>query len=145
MKVSAHFELREFIDPVTYKELGDKSIEKIDKRLIDIAELLRTLTGKPVTINNWFNGGQYKESGLRRMDSPTGAKRSAHKEGKAIDCKVSGMTVAAVHALVMAHEKEFYDAGVRQMEDISFTPTWTHLGTREGSVVNVGKIQVIKP
>lgn len=145
MKVSDHFELREFIDPVTYAELGDKSIDKIDKRLIDIAELLRTLTGKPVTINNWFSGGQYKESGLRRPESTTGAKRSAHKEGKAIDCKVAGMTVKEVQALVMAHEKEFFDAGTRQMEDISFTPSWTHLGTREGAVVTPGKIQIIKP
>lgn len=145
MKISEHFDLREFIDPVTYKELGEKSIDKIDKRLVDIAELLRKLAGKPVTINNWFSGGQYKESGLRRMDSPTGAKRSAHKEGKAIDCKVAGMSVANVQALVMAHEKEFFDAGVRQMEDISFTPTWTHLGTREGKIVKEGKIQIIKP
>lgn len=145
MKVSEHFDLREFIDPVTFKELGEKSIDKIDKRLIDIAELLRKLAAKPVTINNWFSGGQYKESGLRRKDSPTGAKRSAHKEGKAIDCKVAGMSVASIQALVMAHEKDFFDLGVRQMEDVSFTPTWTHLGTRQGTVVKEGKIQIIKP
>lgn len=144
MKVSEHFDLREFIDPVTFAELGNKSIEKIDKRLIDIAELLRKLTGKGVTINNWHTGGQYHESGLRRADTSTGAAKSAHKEGKASDHKVTGMTAEEVHKLVMAHEAEFYDAGVRQMEDLSFTPTWTHLGTRGADNVNK-KIVIIKP
>lgn len=144
IKVSEHFEVREFVDPVTYAELGDKAIEKIDKRLIDISELLRKKTGKGVIINNWSVGGQYKESGLRRANSPTGAKKSAHKEGLACDYKVVGMAAKDVYALVLANEAEFYDAGVRQMEDISFTPTWTHLATR-GKDNAQKKIQIIKP
>lgn len=143
MKVSEHFHLQEFIDPVTFIELGEHSIDKIDNRLIDIAELLRAKTGKAITINN-YPKGQYKESGYRRPNTPTGAKHSAHKEGKAIDCKVQGMTPAEVHKVVMDNEAEFYDAGVRQMEDLSFTPSWTHLGTR-GADNAQKKIQIIKP
>lgn len=144
MKISLHFNLEEFIDPVTFSEKGADSIHCIDVKLIEIAELLRSITGHPVTINDWSTGGQYKESGLRRMDSPTGAKHSAHKEGKAIDCKVDGMSAPAVHALVLANESKFYDAGVRQMEDIAFSPTWTHLSTR-GTDNDQKKIQIIKP
>jgi hypothetical protein len=147
MKASEHFEIHEFVDPVTFAELGDKSIEKVDKKLPPIAELLRAKTGKPVIINNWHSGGQYHESGTRRDDTATGAKKSAHKMKpicEAIDCKVVGMTAAEVHAVVLANEEEFYDAGVRQMEDLSFTPTWTHLATRGADRADK-KIVIIKP
>ena len=144
MKVSDHFVLQEFIDPITYSELGEKAIDKIDRKLIDIAELLRELTGCPVIINNWHTHGQYKESGLRRLDSPTGAKKSAHKEGKAIDCKVVGMTISDVYMLVMQNEKKFYSLGVRQIENIAFTPSWVHIGTR-GVDNEQNKIQIINP
>ncbi len=146
--ITDHFDLREFIDPITWAEFGEKSKEKIDNRLFKIAELLRTLTGKPITINNWFIGGVRHESGTRRQDTTTGAKHSAHKFDeltvcKAIDCVVFGMQAEEVHKLVLEHEKEFYDLGVRQMEDIAFSPTWTHLSTRLG--IDNGKIQIIKP
>lgn len=143
MKVSEHFDLREFIDPITYDEYGDKSIDFIDARLFAIAEKLRELTGKSVAINNYSYGGNRHESGLRRQDSPTGAKHSAHKEGKAIDCVVTDWNAKDVHALVLSNEKTFYDLGVRQMEDITFSPSWTHLSTRVG--INNGRIQIIKP
>lgn len=144
MKVSENFELHEFIDPVTYAELGEKSIEKVDPKLFGISELLRSKTGRPGIINNWKSGGPYKESGLRRKDTPTGAKKSAHKDGLAIDYKTLGMAATLVYQLILDNEAEFYDAGVRQIEDISFTPTWVHLSTRGKD--NAGKkIQIIKP
>ena len=144
MKVSDHFELNEFIDPVTLAEIGDDAVKLIDSKLFAIAELLRKVTGKPVVINGTLSGHTYTESGYRRQDSPTGAKKSAHKEGKAIDCKVVGMSTPAVHTLILAHEKAFYDVGVRQMEDVAYTPTWTHLSTR-GIDNTSKKIQIIKP
>lgn len=142
--ISEHFTLEEFIDPVTFAEKGENALTMIDHRIVNIAELLRNSIGHPVIINNWHTGGQYKESGLRRLDSPTGAKKSAHKEGKAIDCKVVGLSAAEVHAFVLRHESVFYDAGVRQMEDLAFTPTWTHLSVR-GTDNAQKKIQIIKP
>jgi len=142
--ISQHFDLEEFIDPVTFKELGGRSILKIDSKLINIAELVRFYCDKAVMINNWNTGGDHKESGLRRLESKIGALHSAHKEGKAIDFRVVGMTPEQVHAIIMAHEKDFYNAGVRQMEDLSFTPSWTHLGIR-GKDNTQSKIQIIKP
>lgn len=146
-KASAHFEVHEFIDPVTFAELGDKAIEKIDKKMIVISELLRAKTGKAVTINNWNSGGKYHESGTRRDDTKTGASKSAHKMQpicQACDYKVAGMTAAEVHKVVMDNETEFYDAGVRQMEDLSFTPSWTHLASRGPDRADK-KIVIIKP
>lgn len=147
MKISEHFDAREFIDPVTWSELGEKAIEKLDKKIPPIVELLRSKTGnKGVVINNYHVGGQYKESGTRRMETKTGAAKSAHKMNpicRAVDCKVVGMTAAQVWEIILNNEKEFYDMGVRQMEDISFTPTWIHLATR-GADNPQHKIQIIK-
>lgn len=147
MKASEHFEVHEFIDPVTFAELGDKAIEKIDKKMIVISELLRAKTGKAVTINNWHSGGQYHESGTRRDDTKTGASKSAHKMQplcQACDYKVAVMTAEEVHKVVLDNEEEFYNAGVRQMEDLSFTPSWTHLASRGPDRADK-KIVIIKP
>ena len=130
IKVSDHFYLTEFIDPKTYKDLGEYSIHKIDNNLILIAEYIRNGIGKPVTINTWAVGGQYKESGLRDPLTKTGAKKSAHKEGKAIDIKVQGMPSDEVFDWCMAHKVELYNIGVREIENKEFTKGWTHLSTR---------------
>lgn len=144
-----HFDLREFIDPITFNEFGADSIKKIDNRLFAIAEKVHQITGVAVTINNWLWGGRRHESGTRRQDTKTGAAHSAHKfndtnPGKAIDFVVTGMSAVEVNKLIMEHEGEFYDLGVRQMEDISFTPNWTHLATR-GDDREDRKIHIIKP
>lgn len=140
-RISPHFYLDELIDPVTHSEMGEKGIEKLDPKLIDILEYIRTEIGKPVAVNTWATGGQYKESGLRRKDSPTGAKRSAHKEGKAVDVKIVGMDAMNFFEWCLAHKTELYGLGVREIEDHSFTPSWTHLGTRGDHK----EILIIKP
>lgn len=141
IKISPHFYLDELIDPVTYNDKGIASLEMMDKKLIDILEYVRTALKKGVIVNTWFGGGQYKESGLRNPNTTTGAKRSAHKEGKAVDVKIVGMDAANFFDWCIEHKQELYNLGVREIEDHSFTPTWTHLGTRG----NHSEIVIIKP
>jgi hypothetical protein len=133
IKVSANFYADEFLHP------GETDITKIDSRLIDIAQHIRTTTGKSVTINNYATGGQYKESGLRSATTSTGAKKSAHKEGMAIDVKIAGMNGEQMYQWAKQHQKELYALGVRQIEHYSLTATWLHLATRGQE----GMIQVI--
>lgn len=140
-RISPHFYLDELIDPITYSELGEKAIEKIDKKLIDILEYIRTEIGKPVAVNTWATGGQYKESGLRNPNTTTGAKRSAHKEGKAVDVKIAGMDAGEFYDWCLQNKQELYNLGVREIEDHKYTPTWTHLGTRGDH----SEIKIIKP
>jgi hypothetical protein len=141
IKISPHFYLDEIIDPVTHSEMGEKGIEKIDPKLIDILEYVRTELKKGVIVNTWATGGQYKESGLRNPNTTTGAKRSAHKEGKAVDVKIVGMDAANFFDWCIKHKQQLYNLGVREIEDHSFTPTWTHLGTRGEH----SEIKIIKP
>jgi hypothetical protein len=135
VKVSKSFFADEFLYP------GETDINKIDLRLIEVAQWVRDTTGKPVTINNYATGGQYKESGLRDVNTATGAKKSAHKEGKAIDIKVKGMTAKEVYDWCLDHQMELYAMGIREIEDTKYTPTWTHLGTRGNHLA----IKIIKP
>lgn len=128
MKISEHFDIREFIDPETYLLRGEKSIELIDIRIVRCAELLREITNKPVIINTWHVGKQYKESGLRQSDTSTGAKFSQHKFGRAIDVKVSEMKSEDVRNIIRANWNEFKAVGLTTIE--KDTPTWVHMDCR---------------
>lgn len=145
-KVSDHFMLDEFIDPVTYNQLGHKSGDFIDGRLIDIAEFIRVQSMAPVVINNYLyakgNIHIYRESGLRRPETKTGAKLSAHKffidengilkaRGRAIDVKMQGKTGKEMFDWCAGFKKELYDLGVRRIEHYELTPTWLHLDCKD--------------
>lgn len=129
--VSEHFCIQEFVDPQTFKDRGDSSIGLINRKLIDIAEFVRSKIGKPVTINNWHSGGQFKESGLRNPNTKTGAKLSQHKLGNAIDCKALGYSGNEWYKFVKDNAKELYNLGVRRIEDKSLATTWLHIDCKE--------------
>jgi len=131
IQVSEHFFLDEFIDPIIYGKWGAKSISFLDHRIVLAAQFIREKTGKSVTINNWSSGGQYKESGLRRFDTRTGARMSQHKFGRAIDVKVSGMTPTQVFAILKANERYLIDNQIiTTIENVAFTKTWAHVDCR---------------
>lgn len=134
VKVSKNFFEDEFVYPG-----GD--FAKVDPKLVTIAQWLRDQLGKSITINNYATGGQYKESGLRDVNTTTGAKRSAHKEGKAIDIKVSGMSAKDVYEFCLKNSDKLYELGVREIEDQRFCPSWVHLSTRGDHE----RIKIIKP
>ena len=140
MRVSENFILQEFVGPEVYQKFGDKSMWFIDPKIIDIAQLVRNLTHRPVTINNWHNQGHYKESGLRSMTTKTGAKYSQHKYGRAIDIKVDGMNVQEVYDVIMTNIDLFRAAGLTTIEDIEKTPTWIHLDVR----FNNNELQIVE-
>ena len=130
MKISENFDLQEFVPKEVYAKFGDASLQFIDKRIVDVVQLLRDLTGKAVTVNNWHTGGKYNESGYRVPDTKTGAFYSQHKSGRAADVKVAGMTPKEVVALILKNKKSFMDLGLTTIENTDATPTWTHLDCR---------------
>jgi hypothetical protein len=56
----------------------------------------------PTVVNNWHQGGAFSESGLRTMETGTGAALSQHKFGRAFDCKFRNVTPAEVWADLQA-------------------------------------------
>ena len=123
-----HFQIKEFVTPEAYTARGEKAIELMDNRIINCADLLREMLDKPCVINNWHLNGQYHESGLRSMDTTTGAKWSQHKFGRAIDVKVIGMKSEEVRAFIRLHWQEFKAVGLTTIE--KDTPTWCHCDCR---------------
>jgi hypothetical protein len=143
VQISDNFYLDEFIDPIIYGKLGQRSLGFIDKRMIEAAEYIRNGMGSPLVINNWATGGQYRESGLRRYETRTGASMSQHKFGRAIDIKVKGYTPKQVHDFILKNERYLIQSQIiTTLENHAFTPTWTHLDCR---LTMLQKILIVNP
>ena len=133
MKVSEDFDLREFIDPATYKLFGDQSIWMLDKRLITIAQFIRHRFDYPTTINNWHRGMAYKLSGFRPSTTSIGAKFSQHKFGRGEDVKMLGKPNNGADELredIMNNFELYHELGLNTIEDAEFAPNWCHIDTR---------------
>lgn len=149
IQVAPNFYLDEFVDPYTYFNCDDHGLSKLDKCLFDLAQLLRYLHGKPITINNWWSfyiekkdkwpldhiinrieqsKTLYKWSGLRTDRSPYGGPLSAHRVGKAIDPKGNEVEL---YNIVKKNAEAFYKLGLRRLEDFTITPGWLHKDTLE--------------
>lgn len=142
MKVSDNFELQEFVPKDVYEMFGDRALSFLDKRIIDVVQLLRDLSGRPIIINNWHNGGKFSESGYRTPNTKTGARYSQHKFGRAADVKVTDMSPKDVVELIKKNEALFMAAGLTTIENVEHTPTWTHLDCRW---TNSKKILFVNP
>ena len=120
---SKYFKIEELVDPVTLKELGEEACwAKFRPEVLIGLDRFRELVNAPVTINNWATGGSYKESGVRRKDTPTGSPMSRHKEWDGFDVKVKDMPPKEVREVIKAN---YLWLGVTRIE--ADTPTWTHI------------------
>ena len=147
IKVSKYFHLDEFVDPHTYFKDVDRGLSKVDKRLFAIADLMREKLGKPLAINNWWRFYQNnieedidsvieqieqsrlsKWSGIRTARCTIGAQGSAHRLGRAIDPKGNEVEM---YEILKENLKQFYDLGVRRIEDPDITKGWLHIDTHE--------------
>ena len=142
MNISKHFTIQEFVYPELYNQWGDKSIYFLDQRIVNVAEFIREKINKPITINNWHTGGQYKESGLRSLNTSTGGALSQHKFGRAADLKVQGMTPAQVLQFIKDNWAELHALGLTTVEDIAMTPTWLHIDVRW---TGLSELLIVKP
>ena len=131
IKLTDDFYLDEFVPPEIYSARGRKAIALLDMRIVMACQFLRDTIGKPILVNNWWNGGQYHESGLREMKTKTGATWSQHKYGRAGDIKIAGMKPAQILEVIETHEKYFIDNQlITTVENIKATPTWLHIDCR---------------
>lgn len=106
MKKAKHFGIKELVSRACYEKFGESAWKFFDEKAIDTLDWLRDNIGKPITVNNWAWGGEYQHRGYRWDDCTIGARFSAHKEGKAFDFSVKGMTDSEVKDWIEAHENE---------------------------------------
>lgn len=124
-----------------YKRFGDNSIWFLDKRVIDLANFVRSRFGKPMTINNWQAGGNLNYRGYRPPDCTVGAQYSQHKFGRAIDFSIHDFTPQEIYKDVLDNSSIYIKAGLTTIEDIEYTRNWSHMDIREHG----SNLKIVKP
>lgn len=141
MKVAPNFWIQEFVPPVIFNLFGEKSIWFIRPEIITLAQYYREYFGKPVTVNNWVDGGKYDERGFRPPNAE-GAELSQHKLGAAFDCSIEGFSADEVREAILKKPKDFMSLGLTTLEDGAFAPTWVHSDIR---TTGLDHILIVKP
>lgn len=130
MKVAKDFDLREFVPPKIWAQYGERSAQFLDPRVFAIAQAYRDFFGASVTVNDWHTKGQRTESGFRMPDTKTGGYLSQHKQGRAFDCRIAGISPQDAFKAICANFAHFKTFGLTTLEDVQFTPTWVHSDCR---------------
>lgn len=119
-----NFSVQEWVPPEIYTEMGDGSIILLDDRILRILDAVREHFDVPVTINNWKNGGPFKQRGLRTVQVPGGALHGAHFYGRAADFDVEGQTANQVRLEILENAALDDFALITGME---MNIDWVHL------------------
>lgn len=143
-KISSYFYLYEFVPKEIYERWGDKSIWFIDRRIVLLADFIRDRFGKPMTINNWHEGGPFSYRGFRQRSCEVGGDLSQHRFGRAIDFNIAGLTAQEVYKDLIDNQDMYLKAGATTVEDINFTSGWTHLDIRVLSI-ETNQLLIVKP
>lgn len=130
--IKDYFIIQELVDPTVYDKYGEMAWKFIDDRLLECLLIIRQELDVPISINNWFYGGNFTQRGLRHNMSPLVSSKdrlylSAHIFGKAVDFDVSGMTAVEVRKWIVDNPQKF-PYKIRLERNLGGKPiTWVHL------------------
>lgn len=141
IKVSENFFLDEFV-PKEIHELIEKGDAKLsdyqDVRIPVLVQWIRNQVKQSVNINNWIDGGQLDERGVRSPNTSTGAKKSRHKyeddeagniirKSDAVDIQIGSMSGRQMYDWAQENKEALFGLGVRTIEHYTLTPGWLHM------------------
>lgn len=136
----AYFGLKELVSPVVYQRWGEKAWMFFGENTLQDLDNIRNSWKSPIIINNWFNGGNLKQCGLRsNLDqipyNSTMKKElylSAHCMGKAFDLHDklgrNKQLFEHVYSLIYAGKLKTF----KRLENWNATSTsggWVHVDT----------------
>lgn len=127
-----YFKIQEFVPKDIYLKYGDYSIYKIDKRIIEVADIIREYFNQPMTINTWHNNGSFQFRGYRPDDYDNRASKSAHYFGMAIDFDIKGYMAKEIRQAIIKNRSKFPQ--ITRME---------HIDTRTNKPINWVHIDVM--
>lgn len=115
--VPKYFTVREMVCPHVYEKWqnSERMIWSFfDPTLLQTLDFLRETFNKPITVNDWADGGVFSQRGLRcnlcQLVSQKTAKGqlyvSSHILGKAADFNVKGMTAEEVRQWIIANKEK---------------------------------------
>ena len=125
-----YFDVTELVCPHVYNRFKDSSWYFFDKDLLEVLLWLRKTIDKPITVNNWKNGGQFSQRGIRcnccqLVKSKSQTYMSAHILGKGVDLDVKGMTAEQTRQWIKEHKDEL-PHNIRLEKGVN----WVHLDVR---------------
>ena len=129
MYIPEYFKASELVPKMIYDIFGDDSFYFLDEKILRIADRIRDHFGAPMMVNNYAKG--LHNRGYRLPLSNVGSPLSTHKTGRALDFNIDGLSAEDVYMDIITHEKEFFDMGIRRVEKLEHTPTWTHIDIKE--------------
>ena len=134
-EIQKYFDIQEFVNKATYTKYGINAWQFLCPRLLHTLLIIRKGLGKPITINNWHQGGKFSQRGLRtNIGQIVKGKTlkgmmylSAHVMGKAVDFDVKGYKAEDVRDWISLNaEKLPYK--VRLEQNMKGKPTtWCHM------------------
>lgn len=141
----SYFHLTELVCPDVYEKYGDMAWLFLDEKIVVTLDSIRRMLNKPITINNWYEGGQFSQRGLRCNTCSLVKEKtlrnqiylSAHVTGRAIDFSVQDLDSAEV-AIWIAYNKAKLPYNLRIERE---TVGWTHLDSYD----NGNKLTFINP
>lgn len=126
IKLTRNLSLHEYMPQDIYKRYIGKEhilIGLLDKRMVEADQMLRERFG-PITINNWWWGGDRNWSGLRTQDSPYYSPTSQHSFARASDKLFKYVTAEEVREDIKVNCKKY---GITAIEE---GVSWVHSDTR---------------
>lgn len=144
MRVSENFILKEFVHPKIFRRIGYRSLDFLNPHLIQVCQSLRERLQTPIIINNWYNGGNYINSGLREPRGTVGAEYSGHLFGTAGDLKFPLLSIDEAFEEIMSSK----DYAITRIENLDHTRSkhgkngmdWLHI-----EAGNAVEIEVFNP
>jgi hypothetical protein len=126
------FHLTELVCKHVYDKFGDTAWLFLDEKAVITLDWIRRTLNKPITVNNWYDGGSFDERGMRCIQCPIVKNKctngevyvSAHIHGKAFDFEVEGMDADEVRVW-LAINKAQLPYNIRLERDVS----WVHCDT----------------
>lgn len=164
MKISEHFDIREFVPASIWNTYGANSTWFINKKLVDIAEFYKLffleqfrimypdVVDVLIVVNDYMYGGKKQYSGFRPPNVNVGVDLSDHKRADAFDCEIyivfkngtkKEVDYVVVHQIIQKNERLFLSKGVTAIEDVSIATGWLHTSVRW--ILNQTKILIVKP
>lgn len=139
-----YFKLHELVCPDVFNKYGERAWEFFEPQLLWTIDFIRHNIGKPMTVNNWKNGGQFSQRGLRcnmcqipRDKTKAGVVyMSSHNLGKAVDFDVKGMKASEVREWLKLN-KEHLPFNICVEDGVN----WVHIDLRDKDQ----KIYLFKP
>jgi hypothetical protein len=133
--IPQRFYVQELVPRSIYEKYGMNSLIWLDARIIWTLDQIRKYYDKPITVNNWHEGGPFDQRGFR--DDPALIEKTPdtqHRFGRAMDFDIQGITAEEHRENVQAGKLETQMIYVTRIE---LAVSWNHHDVASVSGTNI--------